>query len=116
MDDDLNTPMVIATLFEAGKIINQASDGAASLAEEDIAILRRLFDTFLIDILGIRIEAKGTDKGTAAYEGAVDLLMDIRKNAKDAKDWTTSDLIRDRLANLGFDVKDTKNGVEWKLL
>lgn len=116
MDDDLNTPMVIATLFEAGKIINQASDGAASLAEEDIATLRRLFDTFLIDILGIRIEAKGADKGTAAYEGAVDLLMDIRKNAKDAKDWTTSDLIRDRLANLGFDVKDTKNGVEWKLL
>ncbi|MDE6010169.1 MAG: cysteine--tRNA ligase [Muribaculaceae bacterium] len=116
MDDDLNTPMVIATLFEAGKIINQASDGTITLSAEDIAALRKLFDTFLIDILGIRIEGKGADKGTAAYEGAVDLLMDIRKNAKAAKDWTTSDLIRDRLAALGFDVKDTKNGVEWKLL
>ena len=59
-------------------------------------------------------EASG-DKGREAFEGAVDLLMDIRKNAKDAKDWTTSDLIRDRLAALGFDVKDTKGGVEWKL-
>lgn len=116
MDDDLNTPMVIATLFEAGKLINQASDRLITLSADDIAKLRKLFDTFLIDILGIRVEAKGADKGTAAYEGAVDLLMDIRKNAKAAKDWTTSDLIRDRLAALGFDVKDTKNGVEWKLL
>ncbi len=115
MDDDLNTPMVIATLFEAGKIINQAADGAVALSEADLQRLQKLFDTFLIDILGIRVEAKGADKGTAAYEGAVDLLMDIRKNAKAAKDWTTSDLIRDRLAQLGFDVKDTKNGVEWKL-
>ena len=118
MDDDLNTPMVIAVLFEAGKIINQAADGAVALSAENIKNLKEFFDTFLIDILGIRIESKGADKGTAAYAyaGAVDLLMDIRKNAKAAKDWATSDLIRDRLAALGFDVKDTKNGVEWKLL
>ena len=50
-----------------------------------------------------------------AYEGAVDLLMEIRKNAKSQKDWATSDLIRDKLADLGFNVKDTKNGVEWAL-
>ena len=115
MDDDLNTPMVIATLFEAGKFINQAADGLISLTAEQIESLKKLFNTFLIDILGIRVEDKGSDKGTAAYAGAVDLLMEIRKNAKAAKDWTTSDLIRDRLAALGFDVKDTKNGVEWKL-
>ena len=116
MDDDLNTPMVIATLFEAGKIINQATDGAVTLSQADIDALRKLFDTFLVEIMGICVEAKGADKGTAAYEGAVDLIMEIRKNAKAAKDWATSDLIRDRLASLGFDVKDTKNGVEWKLL
>ena len=51
----------------------------------------------------------------APYEGAVDLLMQIRANAKQNKDWTTSDLIRDKLAELGFDVKDTTNGVEWSL-
>lgn len=116
MNDDLNTPMVIATLFEAGKFVNQAADGLITLSAEDIESLKKLFEVFLVDIIGIRMggEASG-DKGREAFEGAVDLLMDIRKNAKDAKDWTTSDLIRDRLAALGFDVKDTKGGVEWKL-
>lgn len=116
MNDDLNTPMVIATLFEAGKFVNQAADGLITLSAEDIESLKKLFEVFLVDIMGIRMggEASG-DKGREAFEGAVDLLMDIRKNAKDAKDWTTSDLIRDRLAALGFDVKDTKGGVEWKL-
>ena len=116
MDDDLNTPMVIATLFEAGKIINQAADGAVTISADDLTVLRSLFDTFLIDILGIRVASSGTsDKERTAFSGAVDLLMEIRKNAKAAKDWTTSDLIRNRLAELGFDVKDTKNGVEWKI-
>lgn len=116
MNDDLNTPMVIATLFEAGKFVNQAADGLITLSAEDIESLKKLFEVFLVDIMGIRMggEASG-EKGREAFEGAVDLLMDIRKNAKDAKDWTTSDLIRDRLAALGFDVKDTKGGVEWKL-
>ncbi|MDE5843583.1 MAG: cysteine--tRNA ligase [Muribaculaceae bacterium] len=116
MDDDLNTPMVIAHLFEAGKYINQATDGLIHLSAEDIDRLKDLFNTFLVDILGIRVaDATAGDTHTEAYSGAVDLLMEIRANAKAAKDWTTSDLIRDRLAALGFDVKDTKNGVEWKL-
>ena len=115
MDDDLNTPMVIAHLFEAGKIVNQASDGSVALSAEDIAALRKLFDTFLVEILGVRVAADEGSGNNEAYSGAVDLLMEIRANAKAAKDWATSDLIRDRLAALGFDVKDTKNGVEWKL-
>lgn len=118
MDDDLNTPMVIAELFEACRYINQATDGKITLDITDIERLKSLFDTFLVDLLGIRVDgisAEGDDTRTKAFEGAVDLLMDVRKNAKAAKDWTTSDLIRDRLADLGFDVKDTKNGVEWKI-
>ena len=66
-------------------------------------------------MLGIKT---GTDEAGAdikPFEGAVDLLMDIRKNAKEQKDWATSDLIRDKLAALGFNVKDTKQGVEWSL-
>lgn len=112
MDDDLNTPIVIATLFEAGKIINSATDGNAKLNAEDLSRLRLLFDTMLVDLLGIKT---GTDEAGAdikPFEGAVDLLMDIRKNAKEQKDWATSDLIRDKLAALGFNVKDTKQGVE----
>ena len=116
LDDDLNTPQVIAVLFEASKIINSASAGEVDLDGNQIESLKKLFDTFLFDLLGIR---KGDSGETATdnkpFEGAIDLLLQIRKQAKDAKDWATSDLIRDRLAALGFDVKDTKNGVEWKL-
>ena len=116
MDDDLNTPQVIATLFEACKIINQAADGLAKLNADNIATLRHLFDTFLVDLLGMRISAEAdTSAGTRPFEGAVDLLMEIRANAKAAKDWATSDLIRNKLSELGFDIKDTKNGVEWTL-
>ena len=116
MDDDLNTPQVIANLFDASKIINAASDGSVKLSAEDISKLRQLFDVFLIQLLGMKI---GTDadngEATKAYEGAVELLMEIRKNAKAQKDWATSDLIRDKLAELGFNIKDTKNGVEWSI-
>ena len=116
LDDDLNTPQVIAVLFEASKIINSASAGEVSLDTQQIDSLRHLFDTFLFDLLGIRMSETGegaTDN--KPFEGAVDLLLQIRKQAKDAKDWATSDLIRDRLAALGFEVKDTKTGVEWKI-
>ena len=116
LDDDLNTPMVIATLFEACKLINQATDGAIRLNADDLSRLRHLFDVFLVELLGIRVNADNESSDAAkAYEGAVDLLMDIRKNAKAAKDWATSDLIRNKLTALGFDIKDTKNGVEWSV-
>ncbi|MBD5310441.1 MAG: cysteine--tRNA ligase [Bacteroides sp.] len=116
MEDDLNTPQVIATLFEASKLINSASDGSIKLSEEDIEKLKNTFNTYLIDILGMRIaDDADNSAATKAYEGAVDLLMEIRGNAKAAKDWTTSDLIRDKLAALGFNIKDTKNGVEWSV-
>ena len=116
LDDDLNTPMVIATLFEACKLINQATDGAIRLNADDLSRLRHLFDVFLVELLGIRVNADNESSDAAkAYEGAVDLLMDIRKNAKAAKDWATSDLIRNKLTVLGFDIKDTKNGVEWSV-
>lgn len=116
LDDDLNTPMVIAVLFEACKYVNQAADGQITLSEADIKRLRDLFDTFLVDLLGIRPgEEADSNDGVKAYSGAMDLLMDLRAKAKAAKDWSTSDLIRDKLNEIGFDIKDTKNGVEWSL-
>ncbi len=115
MDDDLNTPMVIAHLFEAGKIVNSATDGNVKLNAEDLAKLRHLFDVMLVDLLGIRVGTEESGADLKPFEGAVDLLMEIRKNAKEQKDWATSDLIRNKLAELGFDVKDTKNGVEWSV-
>lgn len=116
MDDDLNTPQVIAQLFEACKIINSAADGSVKLSAEDLAKLRHLFDVFLIEILGMKMGNDSEDAGTAkAFEGAVDLLLEVRSNAKKNKDWATSDLIRDKLAALGFNIKDTKTGVEWSI-
>lgn len=116
MDDDLNTPMVIAHLFDACKYINQATDGLIKLNSEDIAKLRHLFDIFLIEILGVRMSNDVSDEGNnKAYEQAIDLLMEIRANAKANKDWAMSDLIRDKMAAFGFDIKDTKNGVEWSI-
>ena len=116
MNDDLNTPMVIAHLFDTLKVVNSAADGKITLTQAQIDTLRQLFNTFFIDILGMRLgneQAAGVD--TTPYEGAMQLLLDLRAKAKADKDWTTSDLIRDRLAELGFKVKDTKNGVEWSL-
>ena len=118
LNDDLNTPIVIAHLFEAVGIINRVADGHATATAADIDALKALFQTFLFDILGMRPEAAdlgGDEKAFEPYRGAVDLLLQVRAEAKAKKDWATSDLIRDRLAALGFNVKDTKSGVEWSM-
>ena len=118
LNDDLNTPIVIAHLFEAVGIINRVADGHATATAADIDALKALFQTFLFDILGMRPETAdlgGDEKALEPYRGAVDLLLQVRAKAKAKKDWATSDLIRDRLAALGFNVKDTKSGVEWSV-
>ncbi|MDE5844747.1 MAG: cysteine--tRNA ligase [Muribaculaceae bacterium] len=117
LDDDLNTPIVIAHLFDACRIVNLINDTTAKATAEDIKNLRGLFDTFLFEILGMRDEmVSGTDASAMKpFEEAIDLLLSIRSEAKSKKDWATSDLIRDRLAEIGFNVKDTKDGFEWSL-
>lgn len=116
LEDDLNTPIAIAHLFDAVKLINSASDGTIALSEADIETLKDTFRTIAFDILGLRFESQGSGAGNSEpYKKAIDLLMEIRQDAKAKKDWGTSDLIRDRLGELGFDIKDTRNGVEWHL-
>ncbi len=100
-------------------MINQVNDGKASATARDIASLKRLFETFLMEILGIRAEIVGEnsagDSRLQPFKQAVDLLLELRNEAKSRKDWATSDAIRDRLTKMGFDVKDTKDGVEWSI-
>ena len=116
MNDDLNTPTVIATLFDACKVINQANDGKMALSQADIDELKSVFQTYLFDVLGIRDDAAGGDSvNLEPYRHAVDLLLEMRRTAKANKDWETSDLIRDKLSEFGFEVKDTKDGFEWKV-
>lgn len=120
MDDDLNTPQVIAALFEACRIINLVNDGKETLSETDLAKLREVMQIYLVDILGIRTEmaetaADGSADTLEPFEKAVDLLLEMRSEAKARKDWPTADKLRDRMKEIGFEVKDTKDGFEWSL-
>lgn len=116
LSDDLNSPKVIAELFDATHRINTAKNGDEALTAEQIVTLKELFETFLFEILGILPSgSKDSNAHTEAFAGAMQLLLDIRQKAKEQKDWTASDQIRDELAKLGFEIKDTKNGAEWKL-
>lgn len=117
LDDDLNTPIVIAHLFEACRLINLANNNQAKATAQDIEALKKLFDTFLFEILGMRADIVSGENSDALkpFEEAVDLLLEIRAEAKAAKNWATSDLIRNKLTEFGFNIKDTKDGVEWTL-
>ena len=121
MDDDLNTPFVIAALFDSTRVINTVHDGKGTISEADLKELREVWKTFAIDILGLRLEEGGSslqggDGGRQkAFSGAIDLLLNIRLQAKQNKDWATSDKIRNELTALGFQVKDTKDGFEWSI-
>jgi cysteinyl-tRNA synthetase len=116
MNDDLNSPIVISNLFEASKGINQIFDGKATINAEDLKELKDVFKLFINDILGIKTENGNAQNTVDAYKGAIDLLLQIRFEAKANKDWATSDKIRKELTTLGFEIKDTKDGFEWKLL
>lgn len=115
MNDDFNTPMVISNLFDAAHTINQVAAGQTTIAPDALEKLRNVFAAFAFDILGLKAEASTNEEREKAYAGAVDLLLETRQKAKAAKDWGTSDRIRNELARLGFEVKDTKEGASWKL-
>ena len=116
MNDDLNTPMVISYLAEAARFINSVYADKAKINAQDLQELDAIFRLFLFDILGIKEnEFTSSTQNELAYQKAVDLLLEQRNIAKANKDWTTSDYIRDQLINFGFNIKDTKNGSEWKL-
>ena len=116
MNDDLNSPIVIAHLFDAARAINSVKDGKATISAEDLKELQDVFHTFVFDILGIKDEAaSGGSNNNEAFGKAMDLLLTIRQQAKANKDWATSDKIRIELTAIGFDIKDTKDGAEWKL-
>ena len=115
MNDDLNTPIVISYLFDAARIINSSLCGQADLSKDDISDLKHFFDLFLFDLLGIKDELKDGNASYESFAKAVDMLLEMRMQAKQNKDWATSDKIRDELTALGFEIKDTKDGFEWKL-
>ena len=115
LDDDFNSPIVISHLFDACRTINQLVDRKQTITPSGLEALRQTLNVFVHDILGLRTEAQGGSQREEAFGAAVDMLLELRAKAKAAKDWATSDAIRDRLAELGFEVKDTKEGATWRL-
>lgn len=115
MNDDLNSPIVIAHLFDGARMINTALDKKATLSAEDLEELKSVFHLFMYDILGLKEESANNEAREEAYGKVVDMLLEQRMKAKANKDWATSDKIRDELAALGFEVKDTKDGFTWRL-
>ena len=115
MNDDLNSPVVIALLFDAAHAINAIAAGHDTINAADLEELRETFHLFCFDLLGLREESTSNEAREKAFGKAVDLLLAQRQKAKANKDWATSDAIRDQLTELGFEIKDGKNGTEWKL-
>ena len=109
--DDLNTPIAIAHLFEAVKLIN-----AGGRSKADTAALRQLFDEVVGGVLGLKDEEAGaSNKAQKALEGVMQLVLENRKKVREEKNWAESDRIRDLLASYGITVKDTKEGATWTL-
>ena len=119
MNDDLQTQVVISLLFEACRVVNTLLDHKATICQECLDELGDTMRLFAFDILGLTTEHGAGGKEQALREEAfgkvVDMVLELRAKAKAAKDWATSDQIRDELAAAGFEVKDTKDGVTWKL-
>jgi len=115
MNDDFNTPILIATLFDGVKAVNGAAAGRVSLSAEDIASLKGTFDAFLRSVLGLQAEsAAGGAEGDPSETGALlDLIVDMRTTAKSNKHWGTADKIRDVLSAHGITIQDGKDGSSW---
>ena len=116
MNDDFNSPLLIAQLFDAVKFINSVQNGSATIAAKDLAFLKDKMKAFTEDVLGLSFNSNQTeDKVSTALEGTVNLLIEMRKKARDNKDFATSDAIRDQLLALGIQLKDGKDGTSFSL-
>ncbi len=111
LNDDLNTPIALARLFDGVKIINSLKDGKESISSEDLKKLLSFYNTVVYDILGLKDEVIVDDK--ILYSQLIDFILDIRQVAKQNKDFKTSDRIREKLKAYGIVIKDRKDGADW---
>jgi cysteinyl-tRNA synthetase len=113
MDDDFNTPILIAHLFDGVRIINSVKDGKECLNSVDLEKLKNIFNTFVTDILGF-ISSKESGGNNLTNE-VMDLVLQLRTNAKKSKDFETADLIREELDKAGIQIKDSREGSSWEV-
>ncbi|SDP85448.1 cysteinyl-tRNA synthetase [Mucilaginibacter sp. OK268] len=109
MNDDFNSPVLIAELFEASRIINSVHDGKMKIDETNLQLLKTLMNTFVLDVLGLKDEQAANDD----LPNVLNLIVELRSEAKINKDYAISDKIRDGLARIGFQLKDSKDGTHW---
>lgn len=115
INDDLNTPILIAHLFDGVKMINSINDGKAQINQEDLRKLQKLYNEFIFEILGLESEETKSEGGNELLEGVMQTVLSLRAQAKQKKDWGTADLIRDELNKLNIKVTDTKDGAVWEV-
>ena len=113
LNDDLNSPMVIAQLFECARIINSANDGKESINEGDKQLLNEIFQLFCFDILGLSFETDNNQN--EIIDNIMQLVISLRKDARTNKDFVTSDKIRNELDKIKIQLKDTRDGTEWSI-
>ena len=111
MNDDFNSPIAIAHLFEAVKWINLIKDDKETITDSDLSALKTVLLAFVVDVLGLKNES--SDDGMDKIDGLVQFALDLRQQAKENKNYAMSDDIRDRLKALGFEIKDGKDGTTY---
>mgnify|MGYP000353783261 FL=1 len=113
MNDDFNTPILISHLFDGVKLINQIKENKASLISEDLEVFKQTLNAFVFDVLGLMNET--SQDNSEKVKGVVELLIKLRKEARENKDWALSDQIRDELIELGIQLKDGKEGTTFSV-
>jgi cysteinyl-tRNA synthetase len=111
LNDDFNTPIVLAHLFDLSRLLNQVNDGKEQLSDDDISFTKSLMQTYMFDLFGLRVDEHKDDSKLINY--LMDTILKIRQTAKDKKDYQTSDQIRNDLNKMNIQIKDTKDGVKW---
>jgi len=114
MNDDFNSPILISHIFEAVRIINSINDGTEKINQTDLEELKSIYNIFVFDVLGFKNETSNNEENDLTGE-LIDLVLNLRLDAKKNKDFATSDKIRDLLTEKGVKIKDTKEGFDWEL-
>jgi cysteinyl-tRNA synthetase len=113
LNDDFNTPIAIAHIFDVVKKVNQAKDGKIVLSDDEKAELHKIFNEILIDVLGLDNNTSLENNYKELTDNVIRMVLDIRQNAKNEKNWAVSDTIRNKLTELGITIKDSKDGAEF---
>ena len=114
INDDLNSPVALSHLFDGVRIINLLAEGGEKIDEQGLNSLTELFNTFVFEILGLKDEASGSGDERLTSD-LMKIIIDLRQEAKNKKDWPASDKIRNDLKNAGIILKDKKDGADWEM-